>query len=121
MRKGTFSSSQVYRLMANGRAKDSIGAPFHSYVEEVIMEVELQRPLQKEQNGKPTSWGTFVESRVFDLLPLDYIYQSEQRYQHETLTQWTGAPDMLTKTKVCDIKCPYSIKEYVRKPCPYFT
>ncbi len=114
MRTANFSSSQIYKLMASGKAKGSIGAPFYTYVKEKIYEKRLGRPIQKEQGGKAPSWGTFVESRVFELLPLDYTYQSEKRYTHPELA-WSGAPDMLTTDKVVDIKCPYSILEYCKK------
>lgn len=100
--------------MANGKPKDSIGQPFYTYVQEKVWESRSGRPISKEQNSRPTSWGTLVEQRVFDILPIDYIYQSSTRYVHDELP-WSGAPDMLTETNVVDIKCPYSILEFFKK------
>lgn len=118
-RVANFSSSQMYRLMSEGRAKDSIGKPFFTYVDEVKMEERLGRALQKESGGRPTSYGTFMEWYLFQYRGgddfLKYTYQPDLRYTHEELSRWTGCPDMKTKDTVNDIKCPYSIKEYANK------
>jgi hypothetical protein len=45
-RVGNFTSSQVYRLCTFGRAKDSIGAPFYTYIQEKV---------DRTQN-RPTHW-----------------------------------------------------------------
>lgn len=114
-RFGNFTSSSIWNLMTNDKSGKRFGKPALTYIAEKRLEIRLGRNLQKEQGGRPTSWGSFIEERVFDMLPLDYKYQSDKRYSHPTLEHWTGAPDMLTAIKVCDIKCPYSIKEFCEK------
>ena len=115
MRYGNFTSSSIWMLMTNGRAKGEIGKPAQTYIKHKNREILLGRNLQKERTARPTSWGNLVEPRVHYLLDTSYILQSDLRYTHEELTRWTGAPDMLTDTKVCDIKCPYSIDVFCDK------
>lgn len=106
-----YSSSAIYRLMANGKAKGSIGAPFDTYVKEKIREKRLGKPIDKEQESRSTLWGHFAERWAFEKLGLEYHLQSKDRYLHDELA-WSGAPDMITKTKVCDIKCPWTLNSF---------
>ena len=111
MRNGLFTSSSIHLLTSKGTAKDSFGKPALTYIAEKRMEIRLGRSLNSDKSSRPTSWGNLVEQRVFDLLPMDYKYQSDERYKHETLP-FSGAPDMITDTKVCDIKCPFTLKSF---------
>lgn len=115
MRVGNFTSSSIHLLMTNDRTKAALGKPALTYIKQKSREIKLGRNLQKERSSRPTSWGKLVERRVYELLPLDYTLQSDLRYVHEQIERWTGAPDMLTTTKVCDIKCPFSLDVYCDK------
>lgn len=115
MRVGNFSSSSIYLLMSEGKVKGTFGKPALTYIHAKSRERLLGRPLQKERSSRPTSWGKFVESRVFNLLGTEYILQSDLRYTHPEIERWTGAPDMLTTDKVCDIKAPFSLNVYCDK------
>ena len=115
MRYGNFTSSSIHLLMSNGRAKGELGKPALTYIKHKSREIKLGRNLQKERSSRPTSYGNLVERRVYELLPLEYTLQSDLRYTHEELKQWTGAPDMITDLKVCDIKCPFSLDVYCDK------
>lgn len=115
MRVGNFTSSRIYFLMTNGKNKGELGKPALTYIEDKNYELKLGRNLQKERSARPTSWGKLVEPRVHFILDTSYILQSDVRYTHSELSRWTGAPDMLTETKVCDIKAPFSLKVYCRK------
>lgn len=111
-RVGNFSSSEIWKLMTSGRKAGSYGAPFYTYIKEKRWERGLMRPLSSESNAKPTNWGTFLEKRVFDLLPFDYKLVSKDRYQHTEINSWTGMPDTLRDYYVGDIKCPWTLTAF---------
>ena len=108
-----FSSSNIYMLTKNGRAKDSIGAPFYTYIEEKLIEHRLGRALDKDHSARPTTWGIFVERFAFELLGLEYKLVSKDRYYHKTISHWSGAPDLLSEDNIVgDIKCPFTLKSF---------
>lgn len=116
-RVANFSSSQNYRLMSKGRGDwsvENVGAPFHSYIKEKIFETRLGRSLTAKHSARPTSWGTFVEKRVFDLLSTEYQLISQDRYYHPEIKKWSGMPDAVTRDnkKVVDIKSPYTLLSF---------
>lgn len=115
MRVGNYTSSSIYLLMSNGRNKEDMGKPALTYIKHKNRELLLGRNLQKERSSRPTSWGRLVEPRVFNLLPTEYILCSDERDIHPLYPRWTGAKDMVTDTKVCDIKCPFSIDVFCDK------
>jgi hypothetical protein len=107
MRAGTFSSSNIYKLMTNGKAADSLGKPALTYIEETRYEMRLGRSLSTDQYSRPALWGTFVESYVNDNhIGLEYELASTERIIHPKFPRWTGAPDLISSDCVGDIKCP---------------
>jgi hypothetical protein len=107
MRAGTFSSSNIYKLMTNGKAADSLGKSALTYIEETRYEMLLSRSLSTDQSSRPALWGTFVESYVNDHhIGLEYELASTERITHSTMPRWTGAPDLIGNDCVGDIKCP---------------
>jgi hypothetical protein len=115
MRTGAFTSSSIYLLMTNNKAKDGFGVPAITYIKGKQRELLLGRNLQKERSSRPTSYGKLVESRVFNLLGTEYTLRSDERDIHPEIERWTGAADMVTTDKVCDIKCPFSLNVYCDK------
>lgn len=115
MRTGNFTSSSIWLLMTNNKAKDGFGVPAITYIKGKQREILLCRNLQKERQSRPTSWGRLIESRVFNLLGTEYTICSDERDIHPEIERWTGAKDMLTDTKVCDIKAPFSLSVYCDK------
>lgn len=120
MRNGTFSSSSIWKLATSGTSKGSIGADFYKYVNQVQNEIDLQRSINKEANGRSNTWGTFMEKYINDKNILDmseYVLVSEERLKHPILTNWTGMPDVRgVKIKsVGDAKCPYSLEVFCAK------
>lgn len=116
IRNGNFSSSQMFRLMANGKGgKDS--APFLKYVDEKKRERKLGRSLKVEKSSRATLWGKFLEERVHNLLPLGYELQSDVTIQHPTIKEWVGSPDNINRKEsvVADTKClePDAFSVYV--------
>lgn len=107
-----FTSSQIHKLTSNGRAKDSIGTPFYTYVNEVYYATCIGRKITNESNAKPTNWGRLIElwfaSRK---MGLESNFDSKKRYYHLELP-WSGAPDYLTGQTVGDIKSPWTPLSY---------
>lgn len=114
-RIGSFTSSEIHRLMSNGKAKDSFGKPFYTYIEEKNMERRLGRSLTTEVSSRPTSWGNLVELQAFNLLGIDYKISSTETIQHQSIKHWAGSPDCEKfdegKT-VVDLKCPMTLKSF---------
>jgi len=111
-RTANFSSSSIHKLIKEGRGSARFSAPGLTYIKEKRMEMRLGRQLTGETNAKPTNWGTFIEGRVFNMLPINFKLSSIDRYSHPAITNWTGSPDITTSDIVGDIKCPYTLKSF---------
>ena len=99
------TSSNAWKLFATP-------AKVKTYLQELAYEKKLGRGLGTESNARPLTWGKWMESRVFELLGLEYSLVSTDTLQHESITHWSGTPDGTTKTSVIDIKCPYTMKSF---------
>lgn len=114
-RVGNFTSSEIVALTTNGKAKDTFGKPFYTYVEEKNMERELNRSLKNETFAQALKWGKLLEKRVFDLLPIEYRLCSEDTFYHKTIKCWAGSPDCTLEEKIVgDVKCPLTLKSFCR-------
>lgn len=113
-RQATFSSSQIWKLMTSDK-KGGFGAPAKKYIKQVKYEMLLGRSINTEATAKATSWGILLESRVFELLGLEYQLVSRERLVNPAIAQHTGMPDIITDTKVGDIKCPFSLEVFCDK------
>lgn len=111
-RTGNFTSSEIHRLMSNGKAKGSFGAPYYSYIEEKKMERRLGRSLSDDIFSRPTSWGDLCEQRVFSLLDEGYTACSKVTLSHPTIPCWKGTPDATKFETVADVKCPKTLKSF---------
>lgn len=115
-RHGTFSSSNIWKLMTNDKSGKDFGVKGKTYIKQVFHELNLGRSINPERDSRPTSWGKFVETRAFDLLGLEYRLVSDERLVHPEYDFWTGAPDLLKREDtVCDVKCPVSLEVFCDK------
>lgn len=115
-RHGTFSSSSIHILTQLNKAKTDFSEKAQKYIKQVGYEIELGRPLNAERDSRPTSWGTFVEARAFNLLPIEYQLVSQQRLFHPEISTWSGAPDLIIDSEVVsDVKCPFSLEMFLDK------
>lgn len=95
-RAGNFTSSNIYKLMSNGRTGGSMGAPGYTYIEEKKMELKLGRQLQQDVSSRAISWGKFVQHRVTNtLLDTSCKPTKDIRRVHKTISNWTGAEDYI--------------------------
>lgn len=100
--------------MTNNKAGDGFGVPALKYIKQVRYERNLGRAINPERDSRPTSWGKFVETRAFDLLPLEYTLTSKKRLYHPSLPM-SGMPDVVKYHTVSDVKCPYSLEVFCDK------
>lgn len=114
-RSATFSSSSIWKLTVKNKAGTDFGEKAITYIKQVGYEMMLGREINKEVNARSTTWGTFVEERVFDWLPLDYHLVSSDRLFHKEIPHWSGAPDVVKPEVVGDIKCPFSLETFCDK------
>lgn len=123
IRTGNFTSSEIVALMSNGKAKDTLGKPALTYIEECNMERRLDRSLDTESGARPLSWGKLVESRVFDLLGTEYQFVASESIMHPVHNFWAGSPDANKfdegKT-VVDIKSPITLKSFCQLVAPLY-
>lgn len=115
IRIGKFTSSSIFALMSNGKAKGTFGKPYYTYVEEKYFEEKLKRKLNNETNARPTSWGKIVEQFAFEQLGTEYNLVSQETIIHPNINRWAGSPDLekyAENKTVCDIKCPMTLKSF---------
>lgn len=114
-RHGTFSSSNIWKLMTNDKSGKSFGAPAIKYIRQVQHELRLGRAINREISSHPTSWGLLCEKRVHDILPLEYSLVSSERLFHPSIPFYSGAPDLKKEITVADVKCPHSLEVFCDK------
>jgi len=123
LRCGNFTSSEIVSLLSKDRSGKDWGKPALTYIEETNMERRLQRSLTDETNARPITWGKLLESRVFDLLGLEYILSSQETIQHPTIEYWAGSPDGYKNDPggtVMDIKSPLTLKSFCQLVDPLY-
>lgn len=119
IRNGNFTSSEIFRLMKNGKAKGSMSVDFFTYIEECNRERRLQRSIEVVTDARPLSWGKCVERRAFDSLGLEHTLCSNLTVQHPDIPYWVGSPDGFTEDAVDEIKCPMTLTSFCQLVDPY--
>jgi hypothetical protein len=104
--------------MTKNKAGTDFGAPALKYIKQTKQEMKLGRSIKNDFEAKQTSWGTFLENRVFRKL-LDSSYQDvtkEGRLFHSEIKHYSGVPDFLKDTDtVADCKCPFNLEKFCDK------
>lgn len=115
-RIGNFTSSNVFRLCAS-TTKGEVTAAFYTYVQEKMFERSLGRSLEMGAYSQSMAWGSFLEKRVNDNLPNEYIMVHKQTNVHPIHKFWTGSPDFDCPAldKIAELKCfePKNFASYV--------
>lgn len=113
IRVGAFTSSQIYQLMTLDRKGTGWGAPALRYLKQKQWEKKLHRSLDSDMRSKPTSWGTLLESRAYQLMPsFETRIQSTETLSHPEIEGWVGTPDYTESDLVGDIKCPWTLLSF---------
>lgn len=122
-RTGNFTSSEIAALMTTGKCALGFGAPAITYINEKRIERLLGRSIDDEKNAKPLVWGKLLESRVFELLGLDYTFSSLETDVHKEVPYWSGSKDGTREGSdraVIDIKCPMTLKSFCTLVMPLY-
>ncbi len=122
-RLGNITSSEIASIMSNGKAANTKGKPYYTYIEECNMERRLGRPLSDDVRARALSWGTMLEDRAFQLLGTSYKICSSETITHPELIYWSGSPDLekFDEGKTgCDIKCPLTLKSFCKLVTPLY-
>lgn len=119
-RIGNLTSSEIVAIMASGREKGSLGAPALTYIEEKKLERKLGRSLNTESDAHPLVWGKAIESRVFELLGLEYQLVSKETIVNPEIPYHSGSPDAIKKDTVIDIKAPMTLKSFCKLIDPLY-
>jgi len=123
-RIGNFTSSNIYKLMSNGKKEGTMGAPALTYIQEKRFEMQLGRSINNDNDARSTAWGNLLESRAFDLLGMEYTLASQETIPHPTIQHWTGSPDGWKEKDghkyVIDIKCPATLNSFCQMVQPLY-
>lgn len=122
-RAGNFTSSEIVALTTRSKDGKSFGAPGLTYILETNIERRLGRSISDEVNARPMTWGSLLEKRVFDLLPLEYILSSTETDVHPTIKYWAGSKDGIRHDEgrtVIDIKAPFTLKSFCQLVDPLY-
>lgn len=122
IRNGNFTSSEIVALTKKGKVKGTFGAPALTYIEEKNMERRLGRSLSDESRARSLTWGSCVEERAFEVLPMDYIFTSQETERHPTIPYWCGSKDGRNAAgdTIAEIKCPITLKSFCQLVQPIY-
>lgn len=119
IRNYKFTSSKIAALVSNGKAKDSVGAPFTTLVKKVNQCRKAQRSIYSDSSSKATSWGILVEHWLMfqhpEIIGLEYTLTPSTSTVHPLFpNSWAGSRDGLNNdtNAVIDIKCPYTMESF---------
>lgn len=115
-RVGNFSSSEIWKLTKSGRGKNEyFSQTALTYIREKIFEKKLGRSVSNG-GGIESLWGTFVERYAFNKMQeIDLSLQLvsfDQRFFHTKIERWSGVPDVESRKRVGDIKCPFTLNSF---------
>lgn len=114
LRIGRATSSQIHRLMTNGKGPNGIGAPAVTYIEEINIERKMGVSLDTDAYSKDMAWGSFLEPRVEKMLEFGYQLVSNATAAHPTIKCWAGSKDFIVPSKkVSELKC-YQRKKFAQ-------
>ena len=107
-RIGRFTSSQIWKLMTDGRGENGLGAPAITYIEEKRAERCLGRSIDLGAHSPALVWGKVMEVVGFEQeMGLDYSLCSTETITHPKYNFWSGSPDARTVNKAVEMKCFY--------------
>lgn len=113
-RIGSFTSSEIYKLIKKGAGNKEFSAPGLTYIEEKQLELRLGRSISVDAYSQAMAWGSFMELYVFSLIGMEYEITSNETDVHPTIKSWSGSKDLIVKNKkVSDIKC-YQPKNFAK-------
>lgn len=112
-RWGKFTSSNVYKLIKEGRGKEEFSAPGLTYIQEKSIERKMKSCLDGGAHTQSLAWGNFMEMVVYSILGVQYQISSKETSLHPIHGKyWSGSKDLFTVNNetgkmesVGEIKC----------------
>lgn len=112
-RWGKFTSSNVYKLIKEGRGKEEFSAPGLTYIQEKAIERKMQSCLDGGAHTQSLAWGNFMELMVYSILGVQYQISSKETTLHPKYGKfWSGSKDLFTVNNetgemesIAEIKC----------------
>lgn len=113
-RWGKFTASELHRLMANGKAKGSVGVGAETYAKEKAVELLTGFVMPDTFISTAMQWGldheaeaiqAFSERTAVDV----YMTGGAQEFIASECGNWGGTPDGMTDDAGVEVKCPNSI------------
>jgi hypothetical protein len=128
IRIGRITSSDIVALVSMGTDRKSPGQPFHTYVQECIMERFFKRRLENDSDVLAFQWGKLCERFVHNFLPNHYFFHPDgegSTLEHPEIKEWVGTPDGSVKRGkrihvVTDEKCPLTLKSFFGLVSPLY-
>lgn len=116
IRRGRFTSSEIWRLCGYDRTGKSPSAQFYSYCKQVASERLFGARIISGGNIQ-TEYGKLTEKYIGkELEQQGYTYGFSDIpivNNNPEFTEWhSGTPDYIVKSTVGDIKCPFSCEKY---------
>lgn len=86
---------------------DGFAKPGKTYIQEVFLERQMNRPIDTVVKTQAMKWGSLMEVVLFSLLGLGYSMTHKQTIKHKKHSEfWSGTPDLIAKgIKIGEIKC----------------
>jgi len=117
IRIGRFTSSEIWKLMTNGKGPEGIGAPALTYIKKKRNERLLMRPASTGGGNQATAWGHFCEHFLFDTkLGIEYTRTNVSTKAHPVFpNDVAGSCDLWVQgDRIGEIKCyqPENFAEY---------
>lgn len=105
-RVGNFTSSEIHKLMTNGRGASGIGAPGLTYIQKKNIERRMGVSLKQEVYSRPMAWGELMELWVHEKeLGLAYESVGKKTMVHPEYNYWAGSPDFVCTSKLLIAEC----------------
>lgn len=123
-RVGSFTASDIHKLMSKDKAGTGFGKPAFTYIKQKQYERKLGRSITVNTNSRPTSWGKLNELRSFEMLGTEYSINSDETLKHPTIPNLSGTPDGFkhqTPKAVMDFKCPFTLLSFCEFVEPIYT
>lgn len=113
-RLSKFSSSEVFKLVKDGRKKDAIFSDTAlSYIYEKVAET-MSNVLPESVTSASLEWGILHESEAI----MEFERQFQQTVQTGTVYHlddtFCGTPDGETPTHILEVKCPYNSGNHIQ-------
>jgi hypothetical protein len=112
LRKGKITSSEIYKIMGNGRKEDGLTETAKSYLLERVSEILGGSPNVSYPSGaKPAAleWGTELEDVAIQHYNEAYNLDVQKASFIPVNEHYGGSPDGLLPPKgIIEVKCPFS-------------